>query len=355
MLHIVFVTISMSGGGTERVIANLANYYVNNNHKTSIFMIGGDTVAYSLDERIQIEYLSGPTSGSIKGRIKRISYLREAINEIDNPIVIAMGTVASMFTSVATIGVNCRLIFSERNDPNRLNHRPIKSLEKKIRNVLYLRANKIVFQTDMAKDCFPQYLKRKSEIIMNPLSEDIPQYNETVLKKKRIVYAGRLTEQKNPLILVDAFIRLCQVDSDYTLLIFGDGKLRSEIVSRINDNHVANRVYVCGYSSDLYKAMLESEVFVSCSNWEGISNSLIEAAALGMKIIATDCPMGGSRMIVNMISCGMLVGVNSTDELFEALRNAIGNSCNISDAEVYEFREKVDIKCIAEKWIKIES
>lgn len=342
----------MAGGGTERVISTLANYYVDNSYGVSIYMIGGSDIAYSLDERIDIKQLSSATGGSIKGRIARIKALRDEINKYDRPYVIAMGTVSAMFTSLATTGLNCNLIVSERNDPNRLNHRPIKLYERWIRNILYLRAEKIVFQTHMAKDCFPSYIKKKGVIINNPLSEQLPEYNEHITRINRIVYAGRLTEQKNPFLLLNAFEKLHSVNSDYSLEFYGEGELAETLRQEIVNKNLNESAKVCGYTSHLYGILLDSKVYVSCSNWEGISNSLMEAAALGTKIIATDCPMGGSRMIMDMIDYGRLIPPEDVDELYNSLLAVCNEDGAVDEGQVCKFRDELSVNVIATKWLE---
>ena len=157
--QIVFVTISMAGGGTEKVITTLANHWASKGSSVSIFMIGGNEIAYELNDIIEIRQLSSATKGSALARISRIRVMRKEFKMRKNATIIAMGTVASIFTACALVGLGNRLILSERNDPNRLNHRPIKRYEKIIRNILYLRGNRIVFQTGMARDAFPKSIK----------------------------------------------------------------------------------------------------------------------------------------------------------------------------------------------------
>lgn len=352
MNQIIFVTISMTGGGSERVIATLANFYVSNGYGVSIYMIGGSEVVYALDERISVNQLTKPTGGSLAGRLNRIKVLRDNIKKFKNPYVIAMGSVAAMFTSLSTIGLKCKLILSERNDPNRLNHRPIKEYEKFVRNILYLHADKVVFQTPMARDCFPKVIKRKSDIILNPISDDMPFYTSDNIREKKIIFAGRITEQKNPILLLDAFREFSKDNKEYILEYYGEGDLKEKISRLIEKYGLNDRVKINDYTISLYDIFRTADIYVSCSEWEGISNSLIEAVAMGMKVIATDCPMGGSRIILDSISYGELICMNSSCDLVMALRRCAESKKKVGREEVAAFREKLKIEKIAEKWLE---
>ena len=202
---IIFVTVSMGGGGTERVISILANHYVNKNIPVTILMIADNRIAYELDNRIQVINISEATGGSLVGRIKRVTGLRDYFKKNKDADIIAMGTVAAMFTLLAKAGLRRNVVISERNDPNRLNHKPISKTAKLLRNFLYHGAKTIALQTEDVKECFPDYLVKKSVVIPNPLSTELPKTDNSIAREKTIITAGRLTEQKNHKLLIDAF------------------------------------------------------------------------------------------------------------------------------------------------------
>ena len=107
---IAFVTVSMAGGGTERVISILANKYCEMGIPVTILMIAGDQVAYNLDNRIQLINVSGATGGSLSGRIKRVSRLRTFFKENKDTAIIAMGTVAAMFALLSKLGLRNKIV-----------------------------------------------------------------------------------------------------------------------------------------------------------------------------------------------------------------------------------------------------
>lgn len=334
------------------MIATLSDHWCSRGLNVRILMIGGEDIAYELDDRIDIKAISKATGGDMIGRINRLSSLRNEIKKDPSAVVIAMGTVAAMFTCLSMFGLKNRLIVSERNDPNRLNHRPIKSHEKVLRDVLYSTADKIVFQTKMAKQCFPGYIRKKGTIVMNPLRDDIPEVTDYLQKKKVIMTAGRLTEQKNHKLLIDAFLKIANDYPEYKLEIYGEGEYFEELSSYIKNKNAGELVELKGFNSKLLQTMCGSRIYVSSSDWEGISNSLAEAMACGMTVIATDCPMGGSAMLIKNKDNGILTKVGDVDGLSYALKEILTDdrlAQTISENAV-RIRNALSVENIAGQW-----
>lgn len=352
---IIFVTVSMGGGGTERVISILANHYCKQNIPVTILLIADNRVEYELDKKIQVVNVSEATGGSLTGRVKRVCTIRKYLKMDPQARVIAMGTVTAMFTLLAGIGLKCDVVISERNDPNRLNHKPISNMAKFLRNLLYCRAKAIVLQTEDVRRCFPEYLVKKSVVIPNPLSHDLPDVNLNVGRKKTVITAGRLTAQKNHRLLIDAFYEFYKTHPDYKLMIYGKGELEEELRSYIAKIGMNGKITICGFCNDLYTELQTNGIYVSSSDWEGISNSLIEALAFGIPTIATDCPVGGSRMFIQDGENGILIPIGDKVALIEAMTEIIEDtsfSKRLSENAV-TIRRQLSAEKIADEWMQL--
>ena len=348
---VIFVTISMRGGGTERVISLLSNYWVNKGKEVDIMMIGDTAIEYELDEKVNIYSVSDATGGSIAGRYKRIQSMRKVFKSGSHAVVIAMGTVSAIFTSIALLGLKRRYILSERNDPNRLNHRPIKKYEKVVRDVLYMKADKIVFQTHMAEECFNKHLRKRGTIILNPLNMESNEYKINS-REKTIITAGRLTEQKNHKLLIDAFSDFAKEHDDYQLHIYGKGELEESLKHYISDIGLNDKVIMKGFSDRLHDILCKGGIYVSSSDWEGISNSLAEAMACGIPVIATDCPMGGSAMLIENGVNGLLIQPGDKAELVYTMEKLAENT-NVYSAISESGKHIIDrlaVEKIAAEW-----
>ena len=355
MRPIIFVTVSMGGGGTERVISILANHYCQKNIPVTILMIADNRVAYELDNRIQIVNVSEATGGSLIGRVKRVTGIRKYLKDNPEAKVIAMGTVTAMFTLLAKMGLRRDVVISERNDPNRLNHKPISKSAKWLRNFLYRGAKAVVLQTEDVKECFPKYLVKKSVVIPNPLSNELPDAYTNTNREKTVITAGRLTEQKNHKLLIDAFCKFHQKHSDYQLKIYGKGELEEELKNYVQKLEMSERIVICGFCDDLYAQLQTNAIYVSSSNWEGISNSLIEALAFGIPTIATDCPVGGSRMFIRNMENGMLIHTNDENSLVEAMTKIAQDKefARRLGENAIAIRTQLSVEKIADEWMQL--
>jgi len=341
--NIIFVTISMVGGGTERVISVLANEAAHLGHHVTIMMIGDDRVEYELDERIEVICVSKATAGSIIARIKRITAMRNRIKSSDKANVISMGSSASIFTLIAAFGLKNKVVVSERNDPGRLNHKPISRSMRLIREFLYRRAHKIVLQTEDAKKCFSKKVADNSCVIMNPLPQAVYDRSANKERDKSIISSGRLIVYKGFGFLIDSFAEFVKIHPEYTLKIFGKGELQEELQNKIDEFNLSQKAFLCGFSDDMYAELEKGGMYISSSISEGVSNALMEALALGIPVIATDCPVGGSRMCIENEVNGILTEVNDKDAMVKAM-------CRIAQDE--EFRENITQKAmeISKRW-----
>lgn len=316
--NIIFVTISMCGGGTERVISVLANEAAKRNQKVTIMMIGDDRVEYELLPGVEVICVSKATGGSFTGRIKRIYAMRKVMKE-NGGNVIAMGSSAAIFTLLAAWGLENKVVVSERNPPDRFNLKPISKGMKIIREFLYGTASNVVLQTEDAKSYFGKKVVKKSVIIMNPLPKEVFDNRQSCVREKSVIEAGRLVDYKRVDITVSAFAKFSKTHPEYSLKIFGKGPLEKEIQEQIDVLGISDKAKLCGFSNDMYGEFSKGGMYVSSSSCEGVSNAMMEALALGIPVIATDCPVGGSRLCINDGIDGMLIPIEDAESLAEAM------------------------------------
>ena len=88
-MKVVFVIVSLAGGGAERVISILANQFVKKNIDVTIMMTAGDTVAYPLDKRIHLLCIGGTSGGSMRLRLRRIRKMREYFKANRDTVIIS--------------------------------------------------------------------------------------------------------------------------------------------------------------------------------------------------------------------------------------------------------------------------
>ena len=310
-MKIVFVLPDMPGGGSERVVAMLANEYAKRGYQTAILLFAGNQVAYPLDDRIEI-YIAGKASGGNPFiQISRLFKMRRYYSKNNGCYIFAFCVRGSIFSVIAAAGIPHRLLVSERNDPTRMSG-------KKLRDWSYRKAEKLVLQTEEVKQYFSEDIQRKSVVIPNPVAGNMPEPFQGE-RKKQIVSVGRLQPQKNHKLLLDAFAAFHKVYTDYELHIFGIGELENDLKKQAEDLHIENYVVFRGFSSDVQHEIWDSAMFVLSSDYEGISNSMIEALSMGVPVISTDCPVGGSRTYIENGVNGILTPVGDQKALTEAM------------------------------------
>lgn len=317
MKKIVLFTGSMGRGGAERVISILSNYLSERGWDVTIIMLLHDiTDGYSLDERVKIiNFLPKSPISTPKKILRNIKLVRAYIKKEKPDVAVSFMAQNILISGIACRGLNIKFIASERIDPAKVKRN---MAYKKVLENIYRKANKVIFQTKRAKEYFNTEIQKNSVIIGNPVSvsclaEDNP--------KKKIVTAGRLTTQKNHKMLIEAFGQLAGKYSDYCLEIYGEGPCREELEKQIQEKGLHERVFLKGSSNKLHECICDSQIFVLSSDFEGLSNALIEAMMMGIPCISTDC--AGSDEVIENGKNGLLVPVGNGQELRNAIEKLI--------------------------------
>ena len=346
MTKIVFVLPDMAGGGTERVVALLANEFVGRGYPVAILLFAGNQVAYPLDPRVEVCVTGEASGGKLSVRLKRIVNMRRFYKKNKDCYIFAFSVMGAVFSVVTAAGIPHRMLVSERNDPTKYD-------KQNIRNWAYTKAEKIVAQTTDMLDCLPAKIRDKMVVIPNPVPADIPAAFEGE-RKKQVVSVARLQPQKNQKLLIESFSDFSKMFPNYELHIFGVGELEAELRSLAEELGVAEKVVFRGFSNHIKEDIRESAMFVLSSDYEGISNSMIEALALGLPVISTDCPIGGSRAYIQDGVSGLLTGVGNRKELALAMCKVAENPAFAEklSRNAVMVKEKFSLAKIADRFLQ---
>lgn len=138
-----------------------------------------------------------------------------------------------------------------------------------------------------------------------------------------VVAVGALTKQKNHATLLSA-IAAIQAECSARVMIVGAGPERDRLLSLAKDKGLAHSFELAGLTTNPYKYMTRADLFVLPSAWEGCPNVLLEALALGVPVIATDC-MGASAELLGYGEWGTIVPNGDASALADAVRESIAN------------------------------
>ena len=345
--EVTLVTAGMTGGGTERVIAVLSDYLIQKEYQVTILMTAGSEIAYSIHPDVKVVALGGRTGGSIQKRLQRIVMIRKYMKSNPDSIMLSFGTETNLFVIIAGLLRKNRLVISERNDPNQCEFRLL-------RNIVYRFADCYVFQTEEAKACFSRRIQKKSIVIPNPLTDQIPEPYHGI-REKTIVAVGRLNRQKNHMLLLEAFCEFGAKQDDYILNLYGEGELLNELKKKAQSLGIEEKVFFKGFEANVLDKIKNAGMYVLSSDYEGISNSLMEAMAIGLPVISTDCPIGGSSMLVRDGRNGLLVPLRDKQALSMAMERIATDTrlAQTMSEEAVSVRRLYSVEKICEQWIKI--
>ena len=345
-MNIAFVINEMAGGGAERVISVLANHMVEYDIEVSILMTAGGRVEYELDPRVRVIQVGEKAAGNPLNLIHRISMLRNKMKRGNFDVVIAFAADTGLYTLLANAFLKNKLYMSERCDPASYNH-------KLLMWIAYFGAKKVIFQTNDAREYFSGKIKNNGVIIPNPLNTSLPS-PYCGLRKKEIVAVGRLEPQKNYNLLIDAYSIFHVSHPDYSLHIFGKGYLKEELLLRCRALKLQDSVVLEGFCSDVNSRIREAAMYVMSSDFEGMPNALMEAMALGLPVISTDCPVGGPRECISDGENGLLVKCNDVKGLADAMSKLADDIEFAAELgkKAMAIREQYDVQTICGKWLE---
>jgi glycosyltransferase involved in cell wall biosynthesis len=388
----------LKGGGAERVLSLLANELSENGYEVEFL-----TTSSKKDEIINHELNKGIPLTGLKeeflkeSRIKRgyykllrvassvlckpfellridlpisfayLSFVAEYHREIKamrnklakepNVTVISFLQPSIPITLIAAKDLPNRVIISERCDPDRLmKSRYGGNFLKKY----YDRADRVVFQTEQAKNIYPENISAKGTVIFNPLKAGLPQpYHGE--RNNNITTFCRISKQKNLPMLIEAFGLIHKDFPEYRLRIIGqpnnadDREALEQTKAKIEQLGIEDAVDFQPFSNQVHGEIIQDAMYVNSSDYEGISNAMLEAMAIGMPSVCTDCPIGGAAMMIENGVNGLLVPVGDSQKLATAVIRVLEDkefahalSCNAE-----QIRQDLSIKKIGQQWLEI--
>ena len=392
---VLLVMPHMVGGGAERVAAQIMNNLNERGYDTRFLLTSAKkskVVRSDLNEKTELilltEEIKAETAGqkivhlparaysTIFGKLyekqgkyvpvsvgkatiewqyhREISWLHNYMQQNPDMTVIAFLQPAIPITMLAAIGLNNRIVISERGDPYRLMK---KRYGKPFIEKHYARADAVVFQTEDAKAVYPENIAQKGVIIFNPLKENLPEpYHGE--RNKNITTFCRISNQKNLPVLVDAFARDYKKHPDYTLRIIGDasnneGKAVMDILNRkIREFDLTGAVVFEPFKKNVHEAIIKDCMYVNSSDYEGISNAMLEAMAIGMPVVCTDCPIGGAKTAITDGENGLLVPIKEAEALANAINRLIEDKTLAEKLSnnASKLRDEITLDKITDKW-----
>lgn len=327
-MRIVLFIGCLCGGGAERVVANLANHLAEEGHDTTVLTVSTEQT-YHISPAVKWVKLCSESERQLPHKLLNVLRMGRLIcffltfrTDVYLTFLPKLSKTILRFRKLIKVPI----ILAERADPGTYYRENPKN--RNMMELYYPRADAFVFQTTDARDFYAETLglrNMKCTVIPNAVNTAFVGKSYEGKRSKRIVSAGRLDEQKNYSLLIDAFAEFKKIMPGYQLVIYGEGPKRSALEKRIADLSLTECVFLPGRTDQIVEAIRDASLFVLPSDYEGMPNALAEAMALGLPCIATDCPAGGSRFLIDDGKTGILIPVRDQKALVDAMMKVLSD------------------------------
>lgn len=351
----MFVIPSLSKGGAERVVCVLASGLAARGEDVTVlryFKTDGD---YPIDEKVNVITLSGGCESDYNkiSTVQRLKSIRKIVKETEPDVIVPFLKHVNIQTYIAvSLKYRKRVIFTVRYSP----YLAKRGKNEKIHDFLINSFNKTIVQNQSQKDYFNKSAQNRIHILPNPVNDAFLQ-EECMPERDNftVVAAGRLSDEKNFSMLIRAFDAFSKGKEGVCLNVYGEGKKKDELGALIDSLQAGNKIKLMGRTNDLIGAYKRASLFVLSSNHEGMPNALLEAMAIGLPCIATDCPTGPSEMIVNGEN-GLLIPVDDAEKMKDAIEFMYNNRDKAEEMGRYARKhvsENYRVDKIVNKFIEI--
>ena len=337
--RVLFVINSLAGGGAERVMATLlANSRgFRSRHEIALAVLDEGPRAFDLPEWLEVIQLD------CRGKLTAtIAALNRVVEEFDADLTVSFLTRANLASGAAMMKRRRPWIISERTStPAHLGSRARQLVTKGMMRLVYPRATAVIAVSGGVSDKLQASFgvnARSIAVIPNPvdaaaLAAAARNRNELAEHAPYIIAVGRMVSVKNYAMLIEAYAKSALA---CRLVIAGDGPEREALRELASSLGIADRVIMPGWLSNPYPALAGAAAFALSSNVEGFPNALVEAMALGVPVVATNCHDGPAEILagrsvedvsgLTVADAGALTPVGDAESYAAALRLVVEDS-----------------------------
>ncbi len=389
---ILMVMPVMKGGGAEHVASMLLNEFYRNGYNCEFLLTSSkteDVINKDLSSNIPITSVYGQKNTPVFKVLQilssllckpfelfgipvpaffaylsfvsqyhsEIELLRKKLKKEPDTKVISFLQPSVPITLIASKKLLNTVVISERGNPKRLlKKRYGYNFIKKY----YQRADSVVFQTNDAKAAYPKNISEKGTVVFNPINDNLPEpyFGE---REKYITTFCRVSRQKNLPVLVEAFSEFHKDFKDYRLKIIGEPQNDDDRAALAETKILADKLGISDYidflpfSAQVHDLIIRDAMYVNSSDYEGMSNAMLEAMAIGMPVICTDCPIGGANSVIMNDENGILTQVGNAKEICKAMKRIASDKAFAEKLSfnASQIRYNLSLQNTAKKWMEL--
>ncbi|WP_075721213.1 glycosyltransferase [Roseburia sp. 499] len=304
MQKVLFVIPTLTGGGAERVVSTLSQYFPEE-ISTDVLLNSCSEKDYRFDGKI-IELGMKPQvtksfSYQLKAMWLRFWKLKKLKKSGQYCAVISFLESANI-VNILTKNKKCKTIVSVRNVISQENNTSYRHIINLIVRLLYNRADKVVSLSKGVEKDLTENLKlnpKKNITIYNgyDISKMGHKSKESDKAEFTFITMGRNVEQKGQWHLIRAFSQVVKEYPNARLKILGQGNLEDYLKELIKGYQLEDIVLLEGFIKNPQSELEKADCFVFPSLFEGFGNSLIEALIAGLPVIASDFRYGAREIL----------------------------------------------------------
>lgn len=318
MKTLMIVTGALGAGGLERISCFIANKFCDKGWRvvvlTLLQMPSTNSAFQQLNSNVKVIHFTGKKDPETHKKSSILTWrkmIKNATKEYNPDSILCMTfKIASMVCLFARRYAK-RVTIREINDP-RVRNRFVNNVTE----ILCRKVKNIIFQTNYERSCFHKRIREKGCVIPNPLSIDVKRTGKFI--EKKVFTLSRLSiEQKRHDVLIKGFEIFHQSHPDYTLEIYGRGGDNEKILELIKKSSCPDSIKIIYPIPNVHEKIIDYRCFVMTSDFEGMSNALLECYSLGIPCVSSDWP--GVEDILTNNRDGLLYKRQDCQELAEVL------------------------------------
>ncbi len=327
---ILFITSNLGGGGAERALVNIINHLDRTRFQPHLALFQKEGIFLeALAPDVPVYEIQPTDYGLLHRNGMRIWGIRQLCKRLRPAVVMSVQWQVNIVTLLADtlLNLGCPVVVNEQVALKRGSQSIWqRRLFWPLARMTYKRAAKVITSSNGIASELRKALslpRSKFQVIYNPIAIDDVRKRSLLssislpAEHPRLVAAGRLTRQKNYPLLLHAIKRVIK-EKPVHLYILGEGPERPSIEKLIQALDLKAFVDLLGFQSNPFVYMKQADIFVLSSDFEGFGNVIVEAMALGVPVIATNCPYGPAEILADG-RYGVLVPVRHEEALAEAI------------------------------------
>lgn len=295
---IAIIVPSLETGGAESMVTSLACAINKKKFDVHIVVIGKKKGTFNEKKieshNIEITYLEKEMGLDIRMFFKMYNTLKEL-----RPNIVHTHLSSVLYVSLWVLMHKTKMIHTVHSRPSK----ELPSIHRGIMRVLYLinRAVPVAISENIECEMKKVYGLNNTEIdiVYNPV--DISRFDVKNIQDKedkiKFICVARLVAPKNHRFLIQVFNEVKKELNNVELILVGDGELKADIQNQINILGLEESVKVLGNRTDIERLLMDADIFVLTSIYEGVPITILEAMAAGIPVIATD--VGGVSNVIN--------------------------------------------------------